>query len=144
MHPTRKLVEFALRHQAPRDGDTDLSGPLFPRQRFFPSGLAHHRWLFTSPLTFTVVFEDVGMMFAESTLEHADGLTDGNRYSHERPEIMRLIEQCMPIYEPGYSGVIGSDCRRVVSDYCDAVRDAQGCATYRRYLSERDHSMDPG
>ena len=129
LHPTRNQIEFGLVHQiAYVSGmEDDFSELLVPRQRFFPSGITHQRWLYSSRIEFTVTFGDETLMSADSTMENETGETDADRYVPETHATEEENDDAWTTTIPGCD--LEVEDVRLISDEC-IVRLIEFCRMY--------------
>ncbi len=124
VHPTDGRVEFALQHELDLDQrnswSEDYSEPVFARKRFFPSDVTHHRWLYSTPISFTRTWADDSMMEAEPTLDPE--VEESTSYPPPPPV---TLEQCLMHIAAG--AMPSEGCEDLMKTYCAEHPDFVWC-----------------
>lgn len=124
VHPTDGRVEFALQHELDLDQrnswSEDYSEPVFARKRFFPSDVTHHRWLYSTHISFTRTWADDAMMEAEPTLDPE--VEESTIYPPPPPV---TLEQCLT--DIAARAMPAEDCDDLMKAYCAEHPDFVWC-----------------
>lgn len=144
VHPTRQLVEFALRHELPVSEDGPAySDPLFPKKRFFPSNVGHHNWLYSSDIEFTILYGAEGYMDAPASMESVDGpiqphWTDIYEY-RDQP---RDLSECLSELDDEGIVFLNHGCIIPMIRHCKIDREIVECRNFRRHWPQYAIAID--
>lgn len=130
IHPTREQVEFGASYeldasQLPGSSDDDYVAPVFPKVRFYPHGIDHHRWLYSSELRFTRVWSGSAMMDAEATME------DDGREVVITPPPPQTTETCLADINLDIDAMLGEECEDLLVAYCEVHPGHAWCVRRR-------------
>lgn len=132
IHPTRNQVEFGAAweldaSQLANSDEDDYVDPVFPAKRFFPRHVDHHRWLYSTELSFTRVWTGSGSMDAAATMEN-----DGSEPDHATPP-PPAIADCLVQYDPNSDAMPSEQCDEPMAVYCEDDPDHSSCVFWREW-----------
>ena len=144
IHPTRNLVEFALRYGLPASDDgTALSDPIAPERRFFPHDIGHRNWVYSSDILFTVLYGADGFMQSTPTMESVDRQVEPDWegiYEWRGPPA--ALSECLRTLDDNGGVFMSSDCIITMIRHCRIDRETLECRNFRRGWPEFAIAID--